>query len=56
MRYSGQFDSELSDLLTGIRPPRQTSEERAVLIHPGYVVGTLAITLAILERAGIPTD
>ena len=56
MRYSGQFDSELSDLLIGIRPPRQTSEERAVLIHPGYVVGTLAITLAILERAGIPTD
>jgi ornithine cyclodeaminase/alanine dehydrogenase-like protein (mu-crystallin family) len=56
MRYGGKFDSELADLVTGTRPSRQRANDRAVLIHPGYVVGTLAITLAILERAGITTD
>jgi|EndMetStandDraft_5_1072996.scaffolds.fasta_scaffold42864_2 ornithine cyclodeaminase/alanine dehydrogenase len=56
MRYGGKFDGELADLVTGIYPPRQTHAERAVLIHPGYVVGTLAITALILERAGVRTD
>lgn len=53
MRYGGAFDSELADLITATRPPRRSDAERAVLIHPGYVVGTLAITSLILERAGI---
>lgn len=53
MRYGGTFDSELSELIVGERPSRRSDSERAVLIHPGYVVGTLAITTAILERTDL---
>ena len=56
MRYGGKFDGELADLITGTHPPRHAYAERAVLIHPGYVVGTLAITGLILERAGVRID
>lgn len=50
MRYGGAYDTELSELVTGARPPRGNASERIVLIHPGNIVGVLAITALIHER------
>ncbi len=50
MRYGGDYDTELSELVTGARPPRGNAAERIVMIHPGTIVGVLAITALIYER------
>jgi alanine dehydrogenase len=50
MRYGGTYDTELSELVTGARPPRSNASERIVMIHPGNIVGVLAITALIHER------
>jgi len=47
--HAGPFDSELAEILVGTKPGRRTDDERIVLIHPGNVVGILAIT-ALLHR------
>jgi ornithine cyclodeaminase/alanine dehydrogenase-like protein (mu-crystallin family) len=50
VRYGGDYDSELPELVTGRRPPRQAADDRIVLIHPGNIVGVLAISALILDR------
>ena len=50
MRYGGAYDTELSELVTGARPPRAYASDRIVMIHPGNIVGVLAITALINER------
>ena len=52
VRYGGAYDSELPELVSGRRPPRQREAERIVLIHPGNIIGVLAITALILDRLG----
>lgn len=53
MAYGGKFDTEIPELLAGARPNRSSSAERIVVIHPGTVVGVLAITHCILKCANI---
>jgi ornithine cyclodeaminase/alanine dehydrogenase-like protein (mu-crystallin family) len=55
LRYGGSYDSELPELVTGQRPPRQSAKERIVLIHPGNIVGVMAITELILDRLPSPS-
>lgn len=50
LRYGGSYDTELPELLTGARPPRQNPDERIVMIHPGNVVGVMGISELILDR------
>jgi ornithine cyclodeaminase/alanine dehydrogenase len=50
LAYGGDFDTELAELITGARPGRQDAAERVVMIHPGNIVGVLAITALIHER------
>lgn len=38
------WDSEISELVCGTQVARQSDDERIVLVHPGNVVGILAIT------------
>lgn len=45
------FDTELPELLAGMRPGRQTDGDRIMFIHPGNIVGILAMTMLIYERA-----
>lgn len=49
--FGGPYDSDLAELVSGARPPRGGSEERAAVIHPGHVVGTLALAALLYERA-----
>ena len=50
LRYAGAFDTELADVITGNRPPRELPDERIVMIHPGNIVGILGITALIHDR------
>lgn len=50
MRYGGPYDTELGELVTGQRPPRRNADERIAMIHPGNIVGVLAITALIHDR------
>jgi ornithine cyclodeaminase/alanine dehydrogenase-like protein (mu-crystallin family) len=52
VRYGGPYDTELPELITGARPPRERAEERIIMIHPGNIVGVLGITALIHERLG----
>lgn len=49
--FGGPYDCDLAELVSGARPPRHGSEERAAVIHPGHVVGTLALAALLYERA-----
>jgi len=44
LAHNGPFDSEIAEVLEATRPARRGGDERIVLIHPGNVVGILAIT------------
>ncbi len=48
--HAGPFDSELAEVLVDAKPGRRTDDERIVLVHPGNVVGILAIT-SLLYRS-----
>ena len=39
VRYGGEYDTELAELITGARPRAKRAEERIVMIHPGNIVG-----------------
>ena len=52
VRYGGAYDTEIPELITGARPPRERAEDRIVMIHPGNIVGVLGITALIHERLG----
>lgn len=49
--FGGPYDSDLGELVSGSRPPRSSATERTAIIHPGHVVGTLAIAALVYERA-----
>ena len=44
-----EFDTELAELVTGDRPPRERPRDRVAFIHPGNLVGVLAITDLIYD-------
>jgi len=51
LAQAGPYDTEISELVAGLRPGREHAGERAVFIHPGNVVGVFGITVLIRERA-----
>jgi ornithine cyclodeaminase/alanine dehydrogenase-like protein (mu-crystallin family) len=44
------YDTELPALVAGQRPGRQQETDRVVVVHPGNLVGVLALTALIYER------
>lgn len=44
------YDTDLPELVTGARPSRSGAAERAVVLHPGNLVGVLALTELIHRR------
>lgn len=53
--FRGSYDSDLGQLIAGNRPSCISDSERTAIIHPGHVVGTLALaalSMNGLERAG----
>ena len=51
LAHAGPYDTELSELVAGVRPGRQHKGERVTFIHPGIIVGVFGITVLIRERA-----
>lgn len=51
MAYGGPFDGELADLV--LSSSGAHGSDRAVIIHPGNVVGVLGLTLLISEAIGL---
>ncbi len=49
--FGGPYDCDLAELVSGACPPRGGDEERAAVIHPGHVLGTLALAALLYERA-----
>ncbi|MCC6197242.1 MAG: NAD(P)-binding domain-containing protein [Burkholderiales bacterium] len=43
------YDTELGEIVTGRRPPRERPRDRVALIHPGNLVGVFAITKLIYD-------
>lgn len=51
LAHAGPYDTEIAELVAGLRPGREHSEDRVVLIHPGNIVGVLGISVLIQELA-----
>jgi ornithine cyclodeaminase/alanine dehydrogenase-like protein (mu-crystallin family) len=49
--WKGEYDAELSELVSGSHPGRTTPAQRAFFIHPGLGLGDVAIGVLALERA-----
>lgn len=49
--WTGSFDCELAELVTGTHPGRKKPEQKTFFIHPGLGLGDIAIASLILERA-----
>ena len=50
LAQGGPFDSEIAQILQGDKAPRVNADERIALIHPGNVVGILAISALFYDR------
>ena len=51
LAHAGPYDTELSELMAGVRPERERPSDRVVFVHPGNIVGVFGITVLIRERA-----
>lgn len=51
MAYGGAFDGEIADLIPA--SPASDPQGRAVIIHPGNVVGVLGVTMEISRALGL---
>lgn len=49
--YSGRFDADLAQLVSGAVPARKDASQRTALIHPGAGLGDLAVAALLFERA-----
>ena len=49
--WIGEYDAELSELVSRSHPGRTTTKQRAFFIHPGLGLGDIAIGALALERA-----
>jgi ornithine cyclodeaminase/alanine dehydrogenase len=49
--WVGEYDAELSELVSGQHPGRTSPQQRAFLIHPGLGLGDVAMAALVLERA-----
>jgi alanine dehydrogenase len=51
LAHAGPYDTEIPELVAGLRPGREHAKDRVVLIHPGNIVGVLGISVLIRELA-----
>jgi alanine dehydrogenase len=51
LAHAGPYDTEISELVAGLRPGREHGSDRVALIHPGNIVGVFGITVLIRELA-----
>jgi ornithine cyclodeaminase/alanine dehydrogenase-like protein (mu-crystallin family) len=51
LAHAGPYDSEIPELVAGLRPGREHGKDRVALIHPGNIVGVFGITVLIRELA-----
>ncbi|MFO0996249.1 MAG: hypothetical protein U1F33_06155 [Alphaproteobacteria bacterium] len=51
LKFAGPYDTEIAELVGGVRPGRVSASERVAFIHPGHAIGILAIASGIYERA-----
>lgn len=49
--WKGEYDADLSELVSGSHPGRTAASERTFFIHPGLGIGDVAIAALALERA-----
>ena len=49
--FSGPYDTDITELLTGARPGREADDQRIVLAHGGHAIGILALAVGVYERA-----
>ncbi|MBT6119348.1 MAG: 2,3-diaminopropionate biosynthesis protein SbnB, partial [Rhodospirillaceae bacterium] len=42
---------DMTELVSGARPPREDASHRAAIIHPGHAIGILALAALIHDRA-----
>lgn len=49
--WAGEYDAELSELVSGSHPGRTSPKQRAFFIHPGLGLGDVAMASLIFERA-----
>jgi alanine dehydrogenase len=51
LKFAGPYDTEIAELVSGVRPGRGSASERIAFIHPGHAIGILAIAAGIYDRA-----
>lgn len=51
LAHAGPYDTEVPELIAGLRPGREHLGDRVALIHPGNIVGVFGITVLIRELA-----
>lgn len=51
LKFPGPYDTEIAELVGGMRPGRAAASERVAFIHPGHAIGILAIAAGLYERA-----
>jgi alanine dehydrogenase len=51
LAHAGPYDTEIPELVAGLRPGREHRTERVALIHPGNIVGIFGVTELIRELA-----
>jgi ornithine cyclodeaminase/alanine dehydrogenase-like protein (mu-crystallin family) len=51
LAHAGPYDTEIPELVAGLRPGREHQGERVAFIHPGNIVGVFGLTVLIRELA-----
>lgn len=51
LKFGGPYDSDLTELVSGIKPGRNNQNQRSAIIHPGHAIGILALAALVYERA-----
>ncbi len=49
--FAGPYDTDITELLTGARPGRESAVQRIVVAHGGHAIGILALAVGVYERA-----
>ena len=51
LKFGGPYDSDLTELVSGLKPGRENQNQRSAIIHPGHAIGILALAALVYERA-----
>tara|TARA_B100001123_G_scaffold259311_1_gene288942 strand:- start:1291 stop:2190 length:900 start_codon:yes stop_codon:yes gene_type:complete len=51
LKFGGPYDSDLTELVSGMKLGRDNQYQRSAIIHPGHAIGILALATLVYERA-----